>query len=846
MTPGALLRAEIICAEDATGWQVPAEERKRNMRIQIKRRKTRKKQKNPAWPAAYRWAAIGTLMATSATGSKSVGFARAQETSRSASHGLTAQPVRRFDIGAASLDSVLTVFEQMTGIKVSVSTEGIRSLSSPGVTGLYTPEQALQKLLADTGLTYRFTSADAVSLELKSVATAVDVTASVEALAGSAKYSAPVLDTPQTITAIPQEVMEQQGVTSLRDALRNVAGISLAAGEGSAQGDNLTIRGFSARNDLYIDGIRDFGSYYRDPFDTQEIEVLQGPSSVTFGRGSTGGVVNQASKTPNLAGYLSGSINFGTDLTRRAALDIDKPLSAHAAFRVNLMGNMNNVAGRDIAENRRFGVAPSLALGLGTATRWTFGYFHQNADDTPDYGIPWLFNGPAPVNRANYYGFSSGNYLRTYDDIGTAKFEHDFHRNFTIRDQVRYANYVRDVLITEPQIISSATGAAPALAAPLSQMVVNRHEIGVNSVETMLDEQLDLTAKFRTGFLHHTLVAGVEGGKETSAPVRPTWTSVPATSLFNPDPYQVFSGSGPITSIVHTTALTAAAYMLDTIQLGKKWDLTGGIRWDRFDSAYAQQVAPASAFKRIDEMPSWRAALVYKPLPIGTIYFDAGTSFNPSAESLALSAATANLPPEKNLTYELGTKWDIGSRHLSLRSALFRTNKYNAREPDPNNPLVNVLAGTQRVDGAEFQIQGHVTSRWELLSSFAYLDSRVVNSQYYSAAIGYPLANVPRYTFNLWSEYRLPKRWEIGAGSNYVSSRTASSTAPLDPATGLLKEVPGYWVFNAMVKHPLNEHVDVQVNLNNIANRYYYDQLHPAHIILGAGRSAMVGLKFRF
>jgi catecholate siderophore receptor len=436
--------------------------------------------------------------------------------------------------------------------------------------------------------------------------------------------------------------------------------------------------------------------------------------------------------------------------------------------------------------------------------------------------------------------------LRTYDDIGSAKFEHDFHRNFTIRDQVRYANYVRDVLITEPQIISSVTGVAPTLGTPLSQMVVNRHEIGVNSVETMLDEQLDLTAKFRTGFLHHTFVAGVEGGKETSDPVRPTWTNVPTTSLFNPDPYQAFSGSGPITSIVHTTALSAAAYMLDTMQLGKKWDLIGGIRWDRFDTAYTQQVAPASAFNRIDEMPSWRAALVYKPVSIGTIYFDAGTSFNPSAESLALSAATANLPPEKNLTYELGTKWDVGSRHLSLRSAIFRTNKYNAREPDPNNPLVNVLAGNQRVDGAEFQAQGHMTSRWELLSSFAYLDSRVVNSQYYPAAIGYPLANVPKYTFNAWTEYRLPKRWEIGSGSNYVSSRTASSTAPLDPTTGLLKELPGYWVFNAMVKHPINEHLDLQVNVNNIANRYYYDQLHPGHIVLGAGRSAMVGLKFRF
>ncbi|HEX5229706.1 MAG TPA: TonB-dependent siderophore receptor [Bryobacteraceae bacterium] len=795
---------------------------------------------------------MGTLVVYSATGSKTINMARAQNVTpaRPANGAVLqtqgSQPVRRFSIPAGPLDTVLPAFTEVTGVQIVLSKEGIAGLASPGVSGLYTPEQALAKLLAGTGATYRFTAVNSVTLDLKSISQTVDVTASVEALAASPKYSASVLDTPQTISAVPEQVIEEQGVTTLRDALRNVAGISLAAGEGGAQGDNLTIRGFTARNDLYIDGMRDFGSYYRDPFDTQEVEVLQGPSSVTFGRGSTGGVVNQASKTPGRAGFVSGALDAGTDLTRRLTLDIDKPIGASAAFRLNLMGDLNNVAGRDIAENRRFGIAPALAFGLGTATRWSFNYFHQNADDTPDYGIPWLFNGPAPVNRTNYYGFKDGNYLRTYDDIGTAKVEHDFAHGITLRDQLRYANYVRDVLITEPQIISALTGSAPTLSTPLNQMLVNRHEIGVNSTETLLDDQLDLTANFQTGLLRHSIVAGIEAGKETSDPVRPTWTQIPTASLFDPNPNQPFTGAQKITSIVHSTALTVAAYALDTIQIDRHWSLTGGIRWDRFDTAYTQQISPASAFNRIDEMPSWRAALVYKPVPIGAIYFDAGTSFNPSAESLSLSAATANLPPEKNLTYELGTKWDVGGRHLSLRSALFRTNKYNAREPDPTNPLLDVLAGNQRVDGAEFQAQGRLTSRWDLLSSFAYLDGKVVSSQYYSAAVGAPLANVPRYTFNFWSDYRLPGNWEVGAGSNYVSSRSASSAAPFDPATGLIKQLPGYWIFNAMVSHPLNEHLDLQVNVNNIANRYYYDELHPAHIVLGPGRSALVGLKFKF
>ena len=261
------------------------------------------------------------------------------------------------------------------------------------------------------------------------------------------------------------------------------------------------------------------------------------------------------------------------------------------------MGDMNDVAGRDIAENRRFGIAPSLALGLGTPTRWTFSYFHQNADDNPDYGIPWLFNGPAPVNRDELLRLRerqlSAHLRRHRHGKGGARFHQQHHaaRSGPLRQlRARRSDYgAADHFVRN--------SAAPTLATPLSQMIVNRHEIGVNSVETMLDEQLDLTAKFRQVPSPH-LVTGVEGGKETSDPVRPTWTNVPTTSLFNPDPYQPFSGTQAITSIVHTTSFSAAAYVLDTMQLGKTWDLTGGIRWDRFDTGYTQQVAPASAFNR--------------------------------------------------------------------------------------------------------------------------------------------------------------------------------------------------------------------------------------------------------
>lgn len=798
------------------------------------------------------WVAVGTLATYSVAGSGKIALAKERATDSAtaapASDQIANLPARRYAIPAGKLKSVLEAFEAQSGIHAEVSTPGILDLASPGVSGVYTPEEALKKLIENTGVDYRLTSHNSVLLQLETAIMSVDVTGTAPVVANSLpKYQQPLEDTPQTVDVVPHAVMQQQETTTLRDALRNVAGISLAAGEGGSQGDNLTIRGFTARNDLFIDGMRDFGSYYRDPFNTQEVEVLEGPSSVTFGRGSTGGVVNQASKTPELNHFMSADLDFGTDDTRRATIDMNIPvpqLGSGAAFRLDAMGDIGDVAGRDVAENRRDGFAPSLALGLGTPTRLILSYFHQNEDDVPDYGIPWLFNGPAPVNRVDYYGLADANYLRTYDDIATARLEHDVNSHITIRDQVRYANYIRDVLITEPQLLTTGPTAV-ALSTPLDEMLVNRHEIGVNSTETFFDDQLDLTAHFETGFIKHTFVTGIEGGRETSDPVRPNYTA-PTTSLLNPDPYEPLLPNPTISSNVHDTALSVGVYALDTVDLGRHWELTGGIRFDRFDDSYTQSVAPASTFERVDEKPTWRTAVVYKPVSNGSLYFDAGTSFNPSAETLSLSAGTANLPPETNITKEFGTKWDFHQGKLSINSSWFRTTKDNAREESPTNSLLYVLAGNQRVSGVEATIRGRLMSRWEILSSYAYLDSRVVSSQFYPGAIGYPLANVPKDSFNFWSEFHLPHHFEFGAGSNYESSRTASSTVPLDPTTGLLKEVPGYWVFSAMLSHPLNEHVSIQVNAYNLANRDYYDELHPGHIVLGPGRSALLGFHFNF
>src|SRR5471030_1707889 len=346
---------------------------------------------------------------------------------------------QRFDIPPGPLAAVLAALQRATGETIALPDEATGAIYSPGVTGVFTIDRAIEQALAGTSLSVRRTGPHALAVEFRIDSEAVNVTGRAPMVVASPKFTQPLLDTPQSVDVVSSDVMADQGATTLRDAVRNVAGISIAAGEGGAQGDNLTIRGFTARNDIFIDGMRDFGSYYRDPFNQDQVQVLKGPSSVAFGRGTTGGVLNQAAKTPVLESFVKGTANLGTDMTERATVDVNEPvpaLGAGAAFRLNVMATRANVAGRDVAENQRYGIAPSLSLGLGSVTRATFTLMHQAENDVPDYGIPWLFNGPAPVARNNYYGFADGNFLDTRADIVGSKIEHTVNDHISATDQV--------------------------------------------------------------------------------------------------------------------------------------------------------------------------------------------------------------------------------------------------------------------------------------------------------------------------------------------------------------------------------------------------------------------------
>jgi catecholate siderophore receptor len=653
------------------------------------------------------------------------------------------------------------------------------------------------------------------------------------------KLTEPLRDTPQSITVVPRQVIEDKGVTSMTDTLRSVPGVSLQAGEAGNQGDNLSLRGFNARNDIFLDGMRDFGSYYRDSFNYESVEVLKGPSSVLFGRGSTGGVVNQVSKTAHLGNDNLETFSLGTNDLVRSTADVNHQLSDTSAFRLNVMANKNGVADRDEAEFQRYGVAASLAFGLGTSTRTTFNYLHQTETNTPDYGVPWLFGRPAKVDRSNYYGFSDGsNYLDTTADIATAKIEHDIDGTTSVRNQTRLAYYTRKLRITEAQILGS-----PTPSTPLDQITVDRKQISSESQETFIQNQTDVTKKFDTGAVQHTAVGGLEIGRETSAPLRLTYTGVPTTNLANPDPSQPFTfATANLNSNTTTTATSAAAYVIDTAKLSPQWDLIGGLRYDYFNSHNERidSSGTATQTNRVDTMPSYRAALVYKPVEIGSIYAAYGTSFNPSAESLSVQAANANVDPEENTTYEVGTKWDLFGERMSFRSAVYQLEKTNARVPDPDNTGVNTLDGAQRVRGLEAEVAGRITDEWQVYGGYNFMMGQVTKTSDIAtnAQPGAPLTNTPRHTVSVWSTYDIAPQWQVGGGVNYVSSRYARNT-------GAIESVPSYTTVDAMAKYRLTENVSLQVNLYNLFDEEYYDLLHPSHVVPGAGRTIMFTTSFK-
>jgi catecholate siderophore receptor len=644
---------------------------------------------------------------------------------------------------------------------------------------------------------------------------------------------------PMSITVLPQEILREQAAFSLRDSLRTVSGISMAAGEGGVQGDSLTIRGFNARNDLFLDGIRDQGAYTRDTFNLEAVEVLKGPSSVMFGRGSTGGVVNQVSKTPGRVAAISMSPTVGTGPFLRGSVDINQPLTETAAVRLNAMAQQNQVVDRDEVKFTRLGFAPSLAIGLGTDTVFTGSFFYQHENNIPDYGLPYLWDKPAPVDRANFYGLARQDFERTDAAIGTFRLEHASSDDIKLRDTLRYAWYGRDHEITAPRIVG-----VPVVNSPLDEIQVMRGRPSREREDTILINQLDMIVKFETWGLKHTLVAGVEASRETADSTTFTIAGAPITNLVNADPNDatpfMTKTKNQLTS---TVAYSLGVYLIDEIEVFPWLRLIGGLRFDRFQSDFRSLTWPTgvlATFDRTDYMWNPRASVVVRPAPWQTYYFSYGTSSNPSAEALTLALNNVNTAPEKNTSYELGAKFDLLKNTLGLRGALFRTDKTNARTTDPATGIM-VLDGKQRVDGFEVEAVGRPLPSWNIFVNYTYLDSVTLESKDVNAGVavqGKRLPNVPEHSAGLWTTWDITPRWQMGGGITFMTNRLAN--------TGGTIEVPGHVLGDVTVAYRPTKNTEVRMNILNISDERYYAQVYQAHVVPGAGRTFLFSGTFNF
>ena len=780
---------------------------------------------------------VGALVACSAFSTR---LAVAQSTSGAAGDGgrATAQlPLRQFSIPPGSVAEALRTFEATTGATLRVDFDRVvlDNLHSPGASGLLSDAEALARVLSESGIQHRFAGRRTVVLTLTTLRDTIDVAAPAPEIA-SPKFTQPLLDTPRTVAVIPDEVFLAQGATTLRDVLRNTPGITFQAGEGgAAPGDVFSMRGFSSGNDVLYDGVREPGAYTRDAFNLEQVEVVKGPSGAIAGRGGTGGVVNLVTKTPKPEAFTRATLGGGTAGYSRVTVDSNVPFQSvsGAALRIAGMYTSADVPGRDVVHNSGWGIAPSLAFGIGRPSRFTLAYQHNSQDNIPDYGLPWAaFEADPLVDQSNFYGLEGYDYEDIRGDVATATFEHDLNEAWTFRNVARWGDNHRDSAITSPR--------------PPNRQLQQRW-----MDQSQLTNQSSVTGSFQTSRVKHDLVAGIELGREGTLVRRQAQTTnQPPVNIVDPDPRQRPMGPMPVNAgnPEDTSLALAGIYAFDTLHLGSRWEVMAGLRWDSAEVDYELTNIATGAktlLGRDDRMLSWSSGIVFKPRANSSIYASYATSFNPTVEAGAGGAALSdsptavnnvNLAPEKSRNLELGGKWETAGGRLIASAALFRTQKTNARTRGATTEPF-VLDGEQRVDGVELTLSGNITERWSVMTGYAHLDSEFVQSAN-PLEQGAALAFVPENSFNVWTEGTLPRGFSVGAGAQFMDSvfRNATNTA----------EVPSYWLMNAMAAYDVSRTLTLRLNANNLTDEMYVDRVGGGHYIPGPGRSIVISAEVGF
>lgn len=730
--------------------------------------------------------------------------------------------------------------------------------------------------------------------------------------ASSGKYTAPLRDTPQTITVIDRSTIDGQNLLSLQDILATLPGITFGAGEGGGGfGDKINLRGFDASNDITVDGVRDSGLYSRtDPFNLESVEVINGANSVYSGAGSVAGTINLVSKSAGATEFNRASIAAGSDSYGRVTADSNFLIGESSAFRINVMAHQNDIPGRDVERNERWGIAPSLSFGLGSDTTWTLNYVHQEDDNIPEYGVPFYNGAPLPgVDPSTYYGYRNIDQQEIEYDSLTSILEHRFSDTMKVRNLTRWQQVDQFSLVDAPQgtwclpnnltptgTSCTSTSGGITLVTPPGTFrpgwTGGPRGYGRDTRNTTLYTQTDLTTEFNTGPVQHTLVAGFSLMHEnfdldTTNDFRNPdgsnvvlTTGLPPMNIYNPD--NVYRGPINRTLVGRTDGEldNQAVYVFDTIKFSEQWLLSLGARYEHNEGSTTTAIvttAPSAAgpigtvtgytpiAENKDDLFSYRAGLVYKPVENVSVYAAYGNSKTPSKASvngsctLTSTTGTANctVDPETAVNYEIGAKWDLLDGRLALTGSVFRNDRENYKVSDPGNPSnptgAQQLDGRARVDGAMLGVSGLITDHWAVYANYAYLDSEVlqgVSDRQAGLGLDYTkgdrLLNVPEHSFSLWTTYDLSPKWQIGYGATYQGKiwLTQHSATNLN---GPLVTGDSYWTHRAMVNYKINRHAALQLNVSNLADEEYYTRIrNNGWATPGEARQVVLSANFTF
>jgi catecholate siderophore receptor len=712
--------------------------------------------------------------------------------------------------------------------------------------------------------------------------------------AASPKFTQPLLDTPQTIAVVSEEVLRQQGATSLSQALRNTPGVTFLLGENgnTATGDSIFMRGFDTQGSIFIDGIRDLGTVTRDTFNTQQVEVAKGPAGPDYGRSAASGYVNLVSKVPTAQSSASGTASYGTANNGRVTGDWNHAFAdGNSAVRLNVMGQDGEVDGRDFVERQGWAVAPSLAFGLDGETRTYFYLLHTRQENTPDGGVPTIGlegfynpafdpnplppNVPGPlsgtvpdrVDRENFYGFASD-----FEDIKgtmfTARIEHDFSDTFTLRNTSRYGQLRQFYVLT-------GVNALTATAVDPNTWTVARTRQAKFQENTLLTNQTNFTASLTTGSVQHALTGGVEFINEEQ--YNPAYAGlglpIPPASVYNPNRDDALPGYAPVRSGVYTRGetQTVGAYLFDTLSFADRWQLTAGFRVDSFETdfdsaslstATTHPTLPVGTLVPVplqvdDTLFSYKVGLLYKPAENGSVYLSHAISRQPpGGTNFALSTNAnnvnnPNLDPQKGTNLELGTKWEFRDGALALTAAVYDSKNENELTPDPVDPTVFLQLGERSVRGVEIGVVGNVTENWELSAGVSKMDTEIERGLANQA--GLQITWSPELTFTSWTTYHTPFGLSVGGGFRYVDSvvRPVSSNpnnTPPPPNQTNMRTAPDYWVVDAMLAYEVSENLTLQLNAYNLTDELYVASLNNsgARYAPGSPRAALLTVNFEF